>query len=98
MTKIFFQYVFAFFLAFFVYPIATKQYYGLFNGFYLGSLHGGNIFNLWLLSLFSDEHLTKAVIHGKAYSIGWYFGIILFIYGIFFTIYKFFQTVESFNK
>lgn len=98
MTKIVFQYILAFFAAFFIYPTATKEYYGFWNGFYLGTFHGSNVINLSLFSVFSDDHLVKAIKHGTAYNIGWYFGILLFIYGACFTIYKIFKTLERSGK
>ena len=95
MTKILLQYIIGFFLAFFIYPTATKEYYGIFNGFYLGIMHGSNLFNLIFVSLFTEGHLVKAVIYGEAYRAGWFIGIILFTCGVVFTVIKFFQTVTE---
>lgn len=82
-------------LSIFIFPNPEKEYFGFWHGL-LGALHGSWIIANWIIGLFNEARLLKAVTYGSWYGFFWWAGvviyIIVFIYNVFV---RLFITVED---
>ena len=80
-----------FVIAIFIFPVAGKEYAGIFKGLLLGSLHGGSFIANWLYSFVHDARLLKAANHDLWYSVGWWFALVALVNSILVVVYRMFK-------